>query len=102
MNWFLYDNGLRLERVKWRYLGHNKKQNNIHINRPGSRNWAKTKKKMKIECGFVRMTGNQQTLEKYLIITLLLFTVVNEFNQNFPVNCERTAMKWLTAEEKPY
>ena len=57
---------------------------------------------MKIECGFVRMTGNQQTLEKYLIITLLLFTVVNEFNQNFPVYCERTAMKWLTAEEKPY
>ena len=57
---------------------------------------------MKIECGFVRMTGNQQTLEKYLIITLLLFTVVNEFNQNFPVNCERTAMQWLTAEEKPY
>ena len=57
---------------------------------------------MKIECGFVRMTGNQQTLEKYLIITLLLFTVVNEFNQNFPVNCERTAMKRLTAEEKPY
>ena len=43
-------------------------------------------KKMNIRCGFVRMTGNQQILEKYFIFTPLLSNFANEFKEHYHVN----------------